>query len=205
MFLQIPSYTTISKILNSYGKDVTLNGKTSSEIGNNENSTGNGTYEVIFHYRDNRVNVNGRETKATVKAGECIKKPANPKLKTIILPDGIHMPELNTILAKGRFSCRSVCKWISTKTAATKITKLKRVNSSYFSITYKKSNGATGYQIRYSHHKNFQNWGDVRTTKLSRKLHTVNSGTIYVRVRPYKKIGKNYYYGKWSPIKKVKL
>lgn len=200
------TYTTISKILNSYGKDVTLNGKTSSEIGNNENSTGNGTYEVIFHYRDNRVNVNGRETKATVKAGECIKKPANPKLKNYYFAGWYTYAGVKFNFSKKVDSPVDLyAKWISTKTAATKITKLKRVNSSYFNITYKKSNGATGYQIRYSHHKNFQNWGDVRTTKLSRKLHTVNSGTIYVRVRPYKKIGKTYYYGKWSPIKKVKL
>jgi hypothetical protein len=72
----------------------------------------------------------------------------------------------------------------------------------------KQATQTTGYQIQYSTNKNFSKAKTVTAssaktvskniTKLSAKK------TYYVRIRTYKKIGKTYYYSKWSAASKVK-
>lgn len=91
---------------------------------------------------------------------------------------------------------------------ATKITKLKKGKKS-FSVSWKKVNGVTGYQIQYSLKKNMKsskkkNVKGAKKTKLNVKK-LKKGKKYYVRVRTYKKVGGKTYYSKWSGKESVKV
>lgn len=99
-----------------------------------------------------------------------------------------------------------------TITVVPKKASLKRVTSSgngKVCLTWKKDKTVDGYQIQYSTKKNFRksvktkNISDCKTTNLMLKLQ--KKKTYYFRIRSYKKVGKNTYYGAYSNSKKVKV
>ena len=74
-------------------------------------------------------------------------------------------------------------------------------------VEWKKISGAGGYQIQCSTSKNFKN-AKIKTVKniTSLKLSKLSGKrTYYVRIRSWKKVGKNVYYSGWSKVKNVKI
>lgn len=91
------------------------------------------------------------------------------------------------------------------RSARTKITK-KKVTKKKVRITYAKSKGATGYEVAYSTKKSFKKKYTVvkRTKKTTFTFKRKNKGVYYVRVRSYKKVGKKYYYSKYTKKLRIK-
>lgn len=74
-------------------------------------------------------------------------------------------------------------------------------------LSWKKVNGAKGYQIQYALNKKLTKKKKskiVTKTKFTVKK-LIKNKTYYFRVRAYKLDGKTKVYGKWSKIKKVKI
>lgn len=66
----------------------------------------------------------------------------------------------------------------------------------------------SGYQISYSTKKNFKpaKQKDLKKTLKSVTLKSLKpKTTYYIRIRAYKKVGKNRLYGAWSKAKSVKV
>ena len=75
-------------------------------------------------------------------------------------------------------------------------------------VSFKKINGAVGYQIQYAKNKKFTKGKKSKTTKKTKytikKL--TKKKTYYFRVRAYVKDSSgNKVYGKWSAVKKLKI
>ena len=91
------------------------------------------------------------------------------------------------------------------RSARTKITK-KKVTKKKVRINYAKSKGATGYEVAYSTKKSFKKKYTVvkKTKKRTFTFKRKNKGVYYVRVRSYKKVGKKYYYSKYTKKLRIK-
>ncbi len=76
-------------------------------------------------------------------------------------------------------------------------------------VKYKKGKNINGYQVQYSTNKKFKKAKSVKVKNkktVKAKIKNPKAGkTYYVRVRTYKKVGKAYYYSKWSKAKTVKV
>ena len=99
------------------------------------------------------------------------------------------------------------------KKASLKVPTLKKLEGKKKSVEVKWSkvtSGITGYQIEYSTDKNFskRKTKTVDIKKKSTASHTIKKlktrTRYYVRIRSYKKSGKNYTYSKWSKTKNIK-
>lgn len=74
------------------------------------------------------------------------------------------------------------------------------------SVKWKKTNGINGYQILYGTEKNFKHAKSkkVGANTKSVKIKTPSKKTYYVKIRSYKKVGKEVWYSGWSTVKKVR-
>lgn len=117
----------------------------------------------------------------------------------------------NKKIGNGKIVVRGINAYKNTATiklkirpAKTKITK-KKATKKNITVKYSKSKGASGYEVAYSTKKNFKKkYTTVKKTKktkltFKRKV----KGAYYVRIRSYKKVGKKYYYSKYT--KKVRI
>ena len=110
------------------------------------------------------------------------------------------------IRGKGKYksySCTVKFKIIPKATMITKITAAKRAAK----VKWKRVSGADGYQIQCSAGKNFKNAKTKTVKNITALKMSKLSGkrTYYVRIRSWKKVGKNVYYSGWSKVKKVKI
>lgn len=145
-------------------------------------------------------------------------KAIAPKVKVVI--NGVTLREgtdytvtysNNKKIGNGKIVVKGINAYKNTATiklkirpAKTKITK-KKATKKKITVKYAKSKGASGYEVSYSTKKNFKKkYTTVKKTKktkltFKRKV----KGAYYVRIRSYKKVGKKYYYSKYT--KKVKF
>lgn len=145
-------------------------------------------------------------------------KVIKPKVKVVV--DGITLRNgidytvkyyKNKKIGNGRITIRGINAYknmarikLKIRPARTKITK-KKATRKKITVKYRKSKGATGYEVSYSTRKSFKKKYTVvkkrkkRTFTFKRK----KKGAYYVRVRSYKKVGKKYYYSKYT--KKIKF
>ena len=85
-----------------------------------------------------------------------------------------------------------------------KIKAIKRKGTSAI-ISWKKSEGAKGYQLQYALNKKFKKKKSIQTKKTKYTIKKLKKKkTYYIRVRAYKMNGKKKVYGKWSKVKAVK-
>ena len=75
-------------------------------------------------------------------------------------------------------------------------------------ISWKRDAQVSGYEIQYSTDKNFKNAKTVTVTKnktTSKSINKLKSGKkYYIRVRSYKKFGKEKLNGSWSKTSSAK-
>ena len=84
--------------------------------------------------------------------------------------------------------------------APTKITKY-TVQKSYYTISWKKVSGVTGYQIQYSHDRFFLNKTNVivkGAKATSKRVAGRNMLPCYLRIRTFKKTDDGYKYSSWA-------
>ncbi len=81
---------------------------------------------------------------------------------------------------------------------------IKTAKGKKLTVKWAKDKGVTGYQVQLSTAKNFKKI--AKQKKLSKNTYTFTKlkakSKYYVRVRSYKKSGKNMLYGAWSSVKK---
>ena len=155
------------------------------------------------------VTYNGKAQKpaVTVYAG---KKKLSSKYYTVSYKNNKNVG-YGTVVVKGKgsygkYSGTAVFK-INLK--KTKLSSAKSTKRKTFTTTWKKTGGNSGWQVQYSTNKKFRS--GVRTvnlkannTKLTvRKLRSRKN--YYVRIRSYKKVGKQTWYSGWSNVKCVKI
>lgn len=77
-----------------------------------------------------------------------------------------------------------------------------------FTAKWKRVKGVTGYQLQYSKKKNFKGAETVNikgAKNIKKTVKKLKGKKYYVRVRTYKKLGKEKYFSKWSKSKTVEL
>lgn len=86
---------------------------------------------------------------------------------------------------------------------------IKKLSGRRIRVTLQKDAKATGYRVVAATNKKFDKNKKVAVSKKNRQtsltLKPNKKGTYYVKARSYIKIGKKYYYGPWSKVKKVVL
>nr|WP_243235763.1 fibronectin type III domain-containing protein [Zhenpiania hominis] len=92
------------------------------------------------------------------------------------------------------------------KTVGVKVKKGKK----RMTVSWKRDNKATGYQITYAQNKKFKKGKkNITISKNKTVKRTIKKlkarKTYYVKVRAYKKVGKTKIYGDYSKVKKVKV
>ena len=114
-----------------------------------------------------------------------------------------------TVKGKGSYSKTSGTAKFKINLKKTKLSSAKSTKKKTFTTTWKKTGGNSGWQVQYSTNKKFRS--GVRTvnlkannTKLTvRKLKSRKN--YYVRIRSYKKVGKQTWYSGWSNVKSVRI
>ena len=95
------------------------------------------------------------------------------------------------------------------KLKKTKLSSAKSTKRKTFTTTWKKTGGNSGWQVQYSTNKKFRSGVRTVNLKSSNTRLTVrnlkNRKKYYVRVRSYKKVGKQTWYSGWSNIKCIKI
>lgn len=110
-------------------------------------------------------------------------------------------------LVKGKYGPYSDQADTYTAPAKPKISKLKSTKRKTAQVAWKKSTGASGYQIKYSSSKRFSKAKTVSVKKSTKKtLKKLKSRKkYYVRVRAYRVINGEKVYSSWSKTKTVKV
>ena len=109
----------------------------------------------------------------------------------------------NNKIIYGSYSSKGITgKAMPGKTTISSLRSSKRA----FTVSYKKVEASSGYQIAYSRYRNKgYRYIVVGNSKLSTMVQKLASKKNYfVKVRAYRNVGKNRYYGDFSPIKTVK-
>ena len=155
------------------------------------------------------VTYNGKtqKTAITVYAG---KKKLSSKYYTVSYKNNKNVG-YGTVVVKGKgsygkYSGTAVFK-INLK--KTKLSSAKSTKRKTFTTTWKKTGGNSGWQVQYSPNKKFRS--GVRTVNLKSSntrlavRNLKNRKNYYVRVRSYKKVGKQTWYSGWSSVKSVRI
>jgi hypothetical protein len=93
----------------------------------------------------------------------------------------------------------------ATKPAKAKITSVSSKKAGSVTVKYKKVKNATGYQIQVATNSKFtKNRKSIKVKKVTGTIKNLKKGKkYYVRVRAYRNVKKNTYYGSWSAKKIV--
>ena len=155
------------------------------------------------------VTYNGKAQKPaiTVYAG---KKKLSSKYYTVSYKNNKNVG-YGTVVVKGKGSYGKYSGTAAFKInlKKTKLSSAKSTKKKTFTATWRKTGGNSGWQVQYSTNKKFRS--GVRTvnlkadnTKLTvRKLRSRKN--YYVRIRSYKKVGKQTWYSGWSSVKSVRI
>ena len=155
------------------------------------------------------VTYNGKAQKpaVTVYAG---KKKLSSKYYTVSYKNNKNVGYGTVVVkGKGRYGKYSGTAAFKINLKKTKLSSAKSTKRKTFTTTWKKTGGNSGWQVQYSLNKKFRS--GVRTvnlkannTKLTvRKLRSRKN--YYVRIRSYKKVGKQTWYSDWSNVKRVRI
>ena len=155
------------------------------------------------------VTYNGKAQKPaiTVYAG---KKKLSSKYYTVSYKNNKNVG-YGTVVVKGKGSYGKYSGTAAFKInlKKTKLSSAKSTKRKTFTIIWKKTGGNSGWQVQYSTNKKFRS--GVRTVNLKssntrltvRKLKSRKN--YYVRIRSYKKVGKQTWYSRWSSVKSVRI
>ena len=155
------------------------------------------------------VTYNGKAQKPaiTVYAG---KKKLSSKYYTVSYKNNKNVG-YGTVVVKGKGSYGKYSGTAAFKInlKKTKLSSAKSTKRKTFTIIWKKTGGNSGWQVQYSLNKKFRS--GVRTVNLKSRntklavRNLKNRKKYYVRVRSYKKVGKQTWYSGWSSVKSVRI
>ena len=155
------------------------------------------------------VTYNGKAQKPaiTVYAG---KKKLSSKYYTVSYKNNKNVG-YGTVVVKGKGSYGKYSGTAAFKInlKKTKLSSAKSTKRKTFTIIWKKTGGNSGWQVQYSTNKKFRS--GVRTVNLKSRntrlavRNLKNRKKYYVRVRSYKKVGRQTWYSGWSNVKCIKI
>ena len=155
------------------------------------------------------VTYNGKAQKPaiTVYAG---KKKLSSKYYTVSYKNNKNVG-YGTVVVKGKGSYGKYSGTAAFKInlKKTKLSSAKSTKRKTFTTTWKKTGGNSGWQVQYSTNKKFRS--GVRTVNLKSRntrlavRNLKNRKKYYVRVRSYKKVGRQTWYSGWSNVKCIKI
>ena len=155
------------------------------------------------------VTYNGKAQKPaiTVYAG---KKKLSSKYYTVSYKNNKNVGYGTVVVkGKGRYGKYSGTAAFKINLKKTKLSSAKSTKRKTFTTTWKKTGGNSGWQIQYSTNKKFRSGVRTVNLKSSNTRLTVrnlkNRKKYYVRVRSYKKVGKQTWYSRWSSVKSVRI
>ena len=155
------------------------------------------------------VTYNGKAQKPaiTVYAG---KKKLSSKYYTVSYKNNKNVGYGTVVVkGKGRYGKYSGTAAFKINLKKTKLSSAKSTKRKTFTTTWKKTGGNSGWQVQYSTNKKFRSGVRTVNLKSSNTRLTVrnlkNRKKYYVRVRSYKKVGKQTWYSGWSNIKCIKI
>ena len=155
------------------------------------------------------VTYNGKAQKPSVKVYSG-KKRLSSKYYTVSYKNNKNVGYGTvTVKGKGNYSKASGTAKFKNNLKTTKLSSAKSTKRKTFTTTWKKTGGNSGWQVQYSTNKKFRS--GVRTVNLKssntrltvRKLKSRKN--YYVRIRSYKKVGKQTWYSRWSSVKSVRI
>lgn len=110
-----------------------------------------------------------------------------------------------TITGLGRYTGSKVVYFYIAPAKQT-INSLKSTQKKTISVGFKKAVGSTGTQVCYSTNSRFKSPKYAISTGTGKKLAgLVSKKTYYVKIRPYKTVGKTKIYGAYSTAKKINV
>ena len=155
------------------------------------------------------VTYNGKSQKPSVKVYSG-KKQLSSKYYTVSYKNNKNVGYGTvTVKGKGSYSKASgTAKFkINLKKPIFSYTKSTKRNT--FTIIWKKTGGNSGWQVQYSLNKKFRSGVRTVNLKFSNTRLTVRNlrsrKNYYVRVRSYKKVGRQTWYSGWSSVKSVRI
>ena len=155
------------------------------------------------------VTYNGKAQKPaiTVYAG---KKKLSSKYYTVSYKNNKNVGYGTVVVkGKGRYGKYSETAAFKINLKKTKLSSAKSTKRKTFTTTWKKTGGNSGWQVQYSTNKKFRSGVRTVNLKSSNTRLTVrnlkNRKKYYVRVRSYKKVGKQTWYSGWSSVKSVRI
>ena len=155
------------------------------------------------------VTYNGKAQKPaiTVYAG---KKKLSSKYYTISYKNNKNVGYGTVVVkGKGRYGKYSGTAAFKINLKKTKLSSAKSTKKKTFTTTWKKTGGNSGWQVQYSTNKKFRSGVRTVNLKSSNTRLTVrnlkNRKNYYVRVRSYKKVGRQSWYSRWSSVKSVRI
>lgn len=136
----------------------------------------------------------------------------NPKVLTVTKNGKVTARNVGTAKVKikavpnnKKYSSSSKTITVKVVPQKTAVTALTRTTATNMKMAYKKVNGVTGYQVRYSTNSKMKNAKTKNTKSTSFTLNGFSlKKTYYVQVRTFKKVGKTTYYSGWTGMKALK-
>ena len=172
-----------------------------------KNNTTVNTVKMKASLKKTTVVYNGKAQKPQIKEVKVGNNKISSKYYSISYKNNKNVGTGYAVIrGKGKYksySCTVKFKIIPKSTMIKKITAAKNTAK----VKWKKVSGAGGYQIQCSTSKNFKNAKTKTVKNITALKMSKLSGkrTYYVRIRSWKKVGKNVYYSGWSKAKKVKI
>lgn len=173
------------------------------------NSSNHASVSTKLTVKVSNVTYNGKSQKPSVKVYSG-KKRLSSKYYTVSYKNNKNVGYGTvTVKGKGNYSKASGTAKFKINLKKPSLSSTKSTKKKTFTTTWKKTGGNSGWQVQYSTNKKFRS--GVRSvnlkannTKLTvRKLRSRKN--YYVRIRSYKKVGKQTWYSGWSNVKRVRI
>lgn len=173
------------------------------------NSSNHASVSTKLTVKVSNVTYNGKSQKPSVKVYSG-KKRLSSKYYTVSYKNNKNVGYGTvTVKGKGNYSKASGTAKFNINLKKPSLSSTKSTKKKTFTTTWKKTGGNSGWQVQYSTNKKFRS--GVRSvnlkannTKLTvRKLRSRKN--YYVRIRSYKKVGKQTWYSGWSNVKRVRI
>ena len=134
---------------------------------------------------------------------------ANKNVATVSSSGKVKGVSYGTTTIKAKFINGSKTKTLKCKVTVgpSKIKGFKVKGGKKVTVTWKKSSGAVGYEIRYSQNKagEYKKLGTIKTGSKTKYTKKIKAGTYYVKMRPYMTREGKKLYGSYTSAKKVTI
>ena len=155
------------------------------------------------------VTYNGKTQKpsVTVYAGN---KKLSSKYYTVSYKNNKNVGYGTVVVkGKGKYGKYSGTAVFKINLKKTKLSSAKSTKKKTFTTTWKKTGGNSGWQVQYSTNKKFRSGVRTVNLKANNTKFTIRNlksrKNYYVRIRSYKKVGKQTWYSGWSNVKSVRI